>query len=408
MKGSKDLKKHSTLYSILLFLAAASLSQADELARILSPEKRDIFRYQEEYNELQSDKLKKSWINPIRLQYRKNYTTQFADQTINTSNFSVVIDQPVFKSGGIFYSIKYSEALKGATASEIQLHKREMIGNAVQILFNFKKIRLQQEKLRLQVKNDEIDIKLKSDSYESGILDSSFLDQAIIKRNADETQLLALELELEKLKNDFAFLSDKDPDRFTLPRLKLLSKENYRSEHLQLRSDTLHSKEKEYLSKMTWAKYLPEVSLQGQYINGDPNPLFFNPALRDEYTNYSVTVSMPLNINSMTDIEAAKVAHMQAATEVIDQQKRVDLEYQTILNSLRIINKKIALDHKDEKLYSRLYTVTKNLEKAGEKTSYDTALIHNSLKIKKLDQKIHKIDKQLQLLSLYIKVNSVF
>jgi len=382
--------------------------QADELAQILSPEKRDIFRYQEEYNELQSDKLKKSWINPIRLQYRKNYTTQFADQTITTSNYSVVIDQPIFKSGGIFYSIKYAGALKGASASEIQLRKREMIGNAVRILFNFKKIRLQQEKLRLQVKNDEIDIKLKSDSYESGILDSSFLDQAIIKRNADETQLLALELDLEKLKNDFAFLSDKNPDKFRLPILKLLSEKNYKGEHLQLRSDTLHAKEKQYLSKMTWAKYLPEVSVQGQYINGDLNPLFANPMLKDEYTNYSVTVSMPIDINGPTDIEAAKVAYMQAATEVIDQEKRVDLEYQTILNSLRIINKKIALDHKDETLYRRLYRVTKNLEKAGEKTSYDTTLIHNSLKIKKLDQKIHKIDKQLQLLTLYVKVNSVF
>ena len=408
MRDSGVLKKLSILYSLSILLAAVPSLQADELAEILSPEKQDIFRYQEAYNTLQSDKLKKSWIMPIRLQYRKNYTTQFTNETIDTANYSIVIDQPIFKSGGIFYSIKYADALKGATASEIRLRKREMIGNAVRILFNFKKIRLQQEKLRLQVKNDEIDIKLKSDSYESGILDSSFLDQAIIKRNADETQLLALELELEKLKNDFAFLSDKNPDKIALPRLKLLSEKNYKSEHLQLRSDKLHAEEKQYLSKMTWAQYLPEVSVQGQYIKGDLNPLFNNPILRDEYTNYSVTVSMPLNINSLTDIEAAKVAYMQAATEVIDQERRVDLEYQTILNSLRIINKKIALDHKDEKLYKRLYIVTKNLEKAGEKTSYDTALMYNSFEIKKLDQKIHKIDKQLQLLSLYIKVNSVF
>jgi len=392
---------------MVFLILAGPILQADELAEILSPEKRKIFQYQEEYNELQSDKLKKSWINPIRLQYRKNYTTQFADSTIDTANYSVVIDQPIFKSGGIFYSIKYAGALKGATASEIRLRKREMIGNAVRILYNFKKVRLQQEKLRLQVKNDEIDIKFKSDSYESGILDSTFLDQAIIKRNADETQLLALELELEQLKSDFAFLSDKNPEKFTLPTLKLISKHNYRSEHLQLRSDTLRAKEKAYLSKMTWAKYLPEVSVQGQYIRGDLNPLFNNPILRDEYSNYSVTVSMPLDINSMTDVEAAKVAYMQAATEVIDSERRVDLEYQTILNSLHIIDKKIALDRKDEKLYKRLYKVTRNLEKAGEKTSYDTELMHNSLEIKKLDQEIHRIDKQLQLLSLYIKVNSV-
>ena len=408
IKGSSVLKKHLILCSILGVFAAVSLLQADDLAEILSPEKRDIFNYREKYNELQSDKLKKSWVNPIRLQYRKNYTTQFSTGTIDTSNYSVLIDQPIFKSGGIIYSMKYSDALRGATAAEIALRKREMIGSAVRILFNFKKIRLQQEKLKLLIKNDEIDIQLKSDSFESGILDSSFLDQAIIKRNADQTELLALELELERLKNEFAFLSHKDPDRFKLPVLKLISEKNYKSEHLELRSDTLHAEEKQYLSKMTWSQYLPEVSLQGQYIKGDLNPLFFNPSLKDEYTNYSVTVSMPISINSLTDIEAGKVAYMEAATEVIDQKRRVDLEYQTILASLRIINKKIALDHKDEKLYQRLYTVTKNLEAAGEKTSYETAMMHNSLEIKKLDQRIHKIDKQIQLLSLYVKVNSVF
>lgn len=408
MKGSKDLKKHLTLYSLILSTLFTSVTNADELADILSTEKQDIFRYKESYNTLQSDKLEKSWIQPIRLNYNKNYTTQFASGTINTDNYSIVIDQPIFKSGGIFYSIKYADALKEANEADIKLAKREMIGSAVNILFNFKKIKLQQEKMRLLIKNDQIDIKLKSDSYEAGILDSSFLDQAIIKRNNDETELLVLELQLEKLKSDFAFLSDKNPHKLKLPQLKLISKQNYTQEHLALQSDTLHAQEKKYLSNMTWAKYLPEVSLQGKYIKGDLNPLFASTNIKDEYTNYGVTVSMPLNINSLTDVEASKVAYMEASTQVIDQRKRVDLEYQTIINNLHIINKKIALDHKDEKLYERLYRVTKNLELAGEKTSFETELMHNSLKTKQLDQQIHTIDKQIQLLSLYIKVNHVF
>ena len=407
MKDLRDLKKHSHLYKLIMISVVGSISSADELSQILSPEKQKIFDYQESHNTLQSDKLKKSWIQPIRLQYRKNYTTQFVGDTVDTSNYSIVIDQPIFKSGGILYSIKYADAIKDATATDILLQKREMIGRAVSILFNFKKIKLQQEKLKLLIKNDEIDIRLKSDSYEAGILDSSFLDQAIIKRNRDETELLALEIELEKLKSDFAYLSDRDPNSFKLPQLKLISKRNYKDEHLALHSDELHAQEKKYLSNMTWAKYLPEVSIQGQYIKGDLNPLFANPSLRDEYTNYSVTVSMPININSLTDIEASRVAYMEASTRVIDQKKKVDLEYQTILNNIRIINKKIALDHKDEKLYKSLYNVTKNLEEVGEKTSYETQLMSNSLETKKLDQKIHKIDRQLQLLSLYIKVGNV-
>jgi hypothetical protein len=50
--------------------------------------------------------------------------------------------------------------------------------------------------------------------------------------------------------------------------------------------------------------------------------------------------------------------------------------------------------------------LTRNLEKAGEKTSYDTAMMQNSLEIKKLDQKIYEVDKQIELLKLYIKVEN--
>jgi len=392
----------------LIIGAFSSSLYADELAQILSPQKQDIFKYQEKINQLEADKLKKSWVNPLQLQYRKNYSTQFVDNTIDTETYSIVMDQPIFKSGGIFHSIKYSNVLREANAKEIKLRKREMIGSAVSILFSIQKLRLQQEKLKLTINSDEIDIKFKSDSYEAGILDSSFLDQAIIKRNGDQTELLASQIEMEKLKNNFALLSDKDPNSFETPKLHLLDEERYYQENLELQVDTLRANEKKHLSNMVMSQYLPTVSIQAQYIDGDLNPLYPNPNLKEQYSNYGVSVSMPLNINTFDDIESSKLSYMEASTQVIDRKKSIKLEYEMIINTLRILNKKIALDRKDEKLYERLYRVTKNLAKVGEKTKYDAQLIHNSLEIKKLDQKIHSIDKQIQLLTLYIKVNNVF
>jgi outer membrane protein TolC len=393
------------LLSIALIITSV---YSDELAQILSPQKRDIFKYQEQTNELESSKLSKSWVNPIRLQYHKSYSRQFSGQTIDNSSYRVIVDQPIFKSGGIYHSIKYSDAIKSANATEIRLQKRAMIGSAISILFNIKKLKFRQEKLRLTIINDEIDIKFKSDSYEAGILDSSFLDQSIIKRNSDETELLASQIEMEKLLNNFALLSDRDPNSFTTPTLHLIDRERYYKENLELQRDKLIAREKEHISNMITSQYLPTVSIQGEYVDGDLNPLFPNPNLKEEYTTYGVTVSMPININTFDDIESGKVAYMEASTKVIDREKSVKLEYEMIINTLRILDKKIELDRKDEKLYKRLYSVTKNLAKVGEKTKYDTELIHNSLEIKRLDQKIHNIDKQLQLLALYIKVNSVF
>jgi outer membrane protein TolC len=282
-----------------------------------------------------------------------------------------------------------------------------MIGDAVSILFNLKKNKLEQQKMKYLIKNDRIDIRQKRDSYDAGLLDSSFLDQAILKKSQDEATLLELELNLLELKQRFSLLSDKNPNSLTLPTLKLMSKTNYSEQNLELKKDRLRAEQSAYNAKVTWAKYLPTVSLQGQYIDGDLNPLYVRPGIEEKYYNYGFSVSMPLDINSLTDIEASKVEKLRAATQVLDRQDTVKEEYQWIYNSLGILDKKIVLAQKDEKIYKSLFRLTKNLAQAGEKTSLDADIMQNSLQIRKLDQKIYKIDKQVQLLKLYIRVENV-
>jgi len=402
----KDLNVLKKLFLLCSFITA-SLIYADELGDILSDNKELIFDYQFESNELESDILSKSWMNPVRLQYSRDYSTQIQDETRQTGRYSVIIDQPIFRSGGIYYGIKYSEALRDATRADLQLQRRTMIGDAVSILFNLKRNRLEQEKMKFQIKNDAIDIRQKRDSYDAGLLDSSFLDQAILKKSQDETALLQLELNLMELKQRFSLLSDKNPERLRLPSLKLMSKEKYTEANLELKRDRLRAEQSGYNQKVTWAKYLPTVSLQGQYTKTDGDLPLFNPiGLKLNYYNYGFTISMPLDINSFSDIEASKVEKLRAAAEVIDRQETVDEEYDWIHNSLGILDKKIFLAQKDEKVYNSLYRLTKNLADAGEKTSFDADIMHNSLQIRKIDQKIYHIDKQLQLLKLYVRVEN--
>ena len=367
-----------------------------------------MFEYDLERNELESDKLSNSWINPIMLRYNRNHTTQFAAKTIRTDNYSVSVDQPIFRSGGIYYAIKYADAFRSANRADIKLRRQQMIGDAVSILFQLKQNRLQQRKMRYQIKNDAIDIRQKKDSYNAGLLDSSFLDQAILKKSRDEASLMELELARLELKQRFSLLSDKDPATLKLPKLKLIEKRDYRRKHLELKRDTELAREAEYQTHMTAAKYLPAVSVQGQWLNGDLNPLYVGVggAIKEEYYNYGLTVSMPLDINSFTDIESSKVARLKAATQVMDRKETVDEEYEWIRNTLHILDRKIALAKKDEKIYANLYRVTKDLAKAGEKTDLDVAVMHNSKMIRKLDQQIYEIDKQIQLLKLYIRVEN--
>ncbi len=405
MKGLNVLKRLLVLCSILF----SSALYADELSTILSENKELLFDYEFKSNELQSDMLSKSWINPVQVRYGKDYTTRFKTGTVDTGTFSVFIDQPIFRSGGIYYAIKYSGALRDANKAEIKLQKRKMIGDAVSILFSLKKNRLEQRKMQYLVKNDKIDIRQKKDSYDAGILDSSFLDQAILKKSQDEATLLELELNYLEFKQRFSLLSDKNPDKLKLPKLKMLSKQNYAQQNLELKKDMLRAEESSYNAKVTIAKYLPTLSVQGQYTDGDLNPLFGgqSSALEEKYYNYGFSVSMPLDINSFADIEAAKVEKLRAATQVLDRKDTVNEEYMWIYNSLNILDKKIYLAKKDEKVYKNLLRLTKDLARAGEKTSLDSDIMSNSLQIRKLDQQIYRIDKQLKLLQLYIRVENV-
>ncbi len=405
MKLMKDLNvlKQLLVLCSLLFISSA---HADELSDILSSNKNLLFDYEFQTNTAQSDMLQNAWINPIMLQYSKSYSKQFTDQTVATGSFSVGIDQPIFRSGGIYFAIKYAQALRGANEAEIELKKREMIGRAVKLLFDIRKMKLEQKKLALLIKNDAIDIRQKRESYEAGLIDSSFLDQALLKKNQDETNLLEMEISEMKMQHSFSLLSQKDPVTLKLPKLKLISAERYKGKNLELSRDKLRATEKGYNAKMTWAKYLPTVSVQGRYIDADPNPLFERPGLEEQYYTYGFTISMPLNINMFSDLEASKVAHLKAQTEVIERKHTIDEEYKLVKRKLGIIEKKIMLAKKDEKLYSRLYINTKNLAKAGEKTSYDTQMMHNSLEVRKLDQKIYHLDKQIELIGLYTKVSN--
>ncbi len=381
--------------------ALVPLMAESELSNYLSREKNLLFDYQQEYNRLQSAVLRKSWISPILLNYSE---TSQNDYSGYDKTFSVRIDQPIFKSGGIYYAVKYADVQEGATDKEIELQRRGLIVQAIETLFQLKKNRLQQRQLRLKIRNDSIDIRRKREQYDAGILDSSFLNQAILQRNQDRTTLLATELTEKNLRNAFSLLSDRKPDGLKLPHLKLIGFDEYRRANLELEAQRLRVAQSEYESKLTWSKYFPTLSVSGSYSKTDYAVAPY-PGSEEGSYRYGFQVSMPLNINAPQDIEASRVAFLQQSVQLQDDRRRVRSEYRLVLDTIAIIDKKIALARSDEKLYRSLLRSTREQYKAGEKTIQDVETMNNSMEMAKLDAKIYEIEKQIQLLKLYAKIN---
>ena len=389
-----------------LLLLSSFIFASDELSDILSYNQNSLIDTKKEEIELETSKLKNSWINPIRIEYSKNYSTQF-DKTIGTGQFIIAINQPIFKMGGIWEAIKYAKALGKANSIDIELKRRELIYRAINILFNLRRLDLEMEKLNLVIKNDELDILIQKGSYSAGVTDRTLLDKALIKRNQDITSKLELEMKISKLIGDFSLLSDKNPDEVTVPNLSLIDRESYSNAQLELKRDRFKVEAKRHYRYMTWAKYLPEVSISTRYVNEDKNPLFRNSPIKREYYTYGFRVSIPININSYRDIEKSKLDYINAQISLDEERKKVINEYILIKKRLEIIDRKIELSIEDASNYSSMLLTSQNLEKAGDSTNYDTQIVANNLKIRELDQNIYKYDAQLELLKLYQKVENI-
>ncbi|CAA6805480.1 MAG: Unknown protein [uncultured Sulfurovum sp.] len=401
MKGLSVLKK-LFLLSSFLFVA---LQAESELSDFLSADKSELLQYQNEQNSVQSHQLENSWINPITLQYSKNYSTQFGS-TVDTQQFIVSVDQPIFKMGGIWAAIKYAKALGQANGLDIELQKRQLISQALSILFNLKKSKYQLAKLDLSIQNDNLDITIQKESYEEGLSNRTLYDQAMLKRNQDITSKLELELSVTALENDFALLSDSNPYALTLPNFGMIDQARYMDEQLELQRDTLRVEEKKHNKFMTLTQYLPEVSVTGRYTDEDLNPLFSGGAssLSRQYFNYGFNVTLPLNINSLDDIQNSKIEYLNAKVTLNEQKKTVANNFKLAQKRLEIIDKKIALSLDDETHYKSMLITAQDLEKLGDQTALDTEIVANSVGIRALDQEIYKIDAQLELLGLYVNV----
>jgi len=384
---------------VLLAAGAVSLWSAESIDwdEYLSRQKRQIFDLQEQSNLLESTLLKRSWVNPLTLSYSVNTSESFGKET-TTRSYSVSIDQPIFKSGGIYYAVKYAQAQEGANSLQIRRQRRGMIVQTLTTLFSLRKNRLQQRQARLRLRNDAIDIRRKQEQYDAGVIDSSFLNQAILQRNRDQTTLLGLQLAEKSLRSQFAQLSDKDPDRLTPPKLRLIDAETYRRNHLELQEKRLRVIQSDYNAKMTRSKYLPTLSLNANITHTDSDAAY--PIDPHTY-RYGFRLSMPLNINAPVDMEASRVRYLRQSVELEDDRKRVESDYRLILDNIKILEKKIALARSDARLYASLLKSTKEQAQAGQKTSADVETMRNAKAISELDERIYAIDRQIELLKLY-------
>ena len=118
-----------TTYIICLILNITYLNSNNTLENILSKNIREEFDLNRQKNEQEYKILKKDWINPIRYNLKKEYK-----DNINTLRSIINISQPIFKSGGIYKSIKYANSINKYLNIVSVINEKFIINKAFNIL----------------------------------------------------------------------------------------------------------------------------------------------------------------------------------------------------------------------------------------------------------------------------------
>ena len=135
-------------FSIAIFFFLSILSADNSL---LSQNKENIFIYEKKKVLEESNKLKLNWINPINLSIIKNY-----DKNFETFKAQISINQPIFKSGGIYDAIKYAGNIQNKNLLIIAKERKKLISEATTLLFNIHKLKSQIKKQNIIITNTNI------------------------------------------------------------------------------------------------------------------------------------------------------------------------------------------------------------------------------------------------------------
>ncbi len=389
---------------LILFLPL-SLSLLASDNDILSSLKKEQINIEYKKVKANANKLSKDWIENINLSLSKDYSKQF-DPSSENDTFTINLNQPIFKSGGIYFAIKYADANEKFNKLSIKLQEKDLINSAIKLLYSIKKIDLQIEKQKLLVENSKIDVIRKKEQFEIGLLDSSFLDSAILTKNSLENGLFEFEITKLELIKSFKDSSDLNYKNVIPPKFDLISKNEFLNKNLEIKKANYKIEQERYLKNGTITKFLPALSIKASYINQKNENSKFFQSNNYNYETYGFSVTMPIDINMFNKIELAKLDYLKSKVEYEDTKRSEINLFENIFKRIDIIDKKLNLARSDYELYDSLLIDTKARFEAGEKTIYDVNTLKNSKKTKRVDEKILNIDKQLELIFIYAKVEN--
>jgi len=390
------LKKLVLIFPLFLFAKESILSNLQ--IKKLNLDKK--------YTIQDSKETKKSWINPVMLQYSVSQNNSLHTIKTTNRNFSISLNQPIFKSGAIYYSIKYANDNKSYNLKELELRKRELIKQALDFAIDYKINQLNEELLKLNIDNAKIDVKNKKEQYQNGTLDLSFLNNAIIYLNSLKLSMEDLKMNDVNLEYAFKNISDMNIKNVNIHLFKIIPFNKYIQNNIELNAVKRRSVINNDLYKMQIGNTLFTISLNASYnyqktIYSKNNFQFQNNT--NNFYSVGVGISLPLDFTAGEKIQKSKINYLNSKLDIIQKRRELKNSFENTLKQIKYIQNKIKIYKQNIKLYNELISTTKDSIKAGNATLDDLETLENTKATNNINIEILKLQIQKLLLNLYYK-----
>ena len=392
----KSNKVKLLLCSLIFSNLYAQTEAFDE--KILSEKRLKNFDLTKEQIQEDSSKLKKDWINPITYQFSNNLGEDY-----KTQRSMISINQPIFQSGGIYQAIKYADNSYKYANLDLEKQKKELIKEALNLLFRIEKTNLNIQKAQYTLANAKIDVNRKKEQVLNGFLDASYLDDSLLTLNTTKHNLVDLKYQKEELINNFNNISSSDYTQFELPTFTIFSEKEFLENNINLKKTEADVDKKGNYSYMTMAKYLPSVNAYynySKYHDIDDNIKL----TKENDQTFGVNVTVPFDSRTYNDVQSKRIEYLKSKLNLENSLDDEKTFFKSKLQKIAMLEERLQITKDDLEVYDSILKTINEEKIAQIKTQSDLDTLQNSQKIKSLDLKIYEIDKQLELLEMYVKL----
>ncbi len=366
--------------------------------KILSEKRLKNFDLTKEQIKEDSSRLRKDWINPITYQFSNNLGEDY-----KTQRSMISINQPIFQSGGIYEAIKYADNSYKYADLDLAQQKKELIKEALNILFNIEKTNLNIQKAQYTLQNAKIDVNRKKEQVLNGFLDASYLDDTLLTLNTTKHNLVDLKYKKEELINNFNNISSSDYTNFELPTFTIFSEKEFLENNINLKKIEADIDKKGNYSYMTMAKYLPSVNAYYNYSKYHETDDNIKLQKENDQT-FGVSVTVPFDSRTFNDVQSKRIDYLKSKLNLENSISDEKTFFKSKLQKLSMLDERLQITKDDLEVYDSILKTINEEKIAQIKTQSDLDTLQNSQKIKSLDLKIYEIDKQLELLEMYVKL----